>query len=102
MVNSPICHSKTNPQFRSSRILISNLGGLIAESRSRGLFRKHFGTRPTHWVGALSCPDTRLVDLGLHASHASFLAPTEGRSDRSQNRLHDMHIVGNAQLIWDG
>src|SRR3984957_16543476 len=31
-----------------------------------------------------------------------FLAPAECRSDLGQNRLHDVHIVGNAELVGDG
>jgi len=27
--------------------------------------------------------------------------PTESRGDGSQNCLHDMRIVGDAQLVWD-
>ena len=30
------------------------------------------------------------------------LAPTEGWSDRRQNCLLDMCIVGNTELIWNG
>jgi hypothetical protein len=32
---------------------------------------------------------------------ASNSAPTQSRGDRRQNRLQNMHIVGNAQLIRD-
>src|SRR5580698_81074 len=30
------------------------------------------------------------------------LAPVERRGYRGQNCLHDVHIVGNAELIWNG
>jgi len=30
------------------------------------------------------------------------LAPTERWGDRTQNCLHDVRIVGNTELIWDG
>jgi hypothetical protein len=30
------------------------------------------------------------------------LVPTERWGDRSQNCLHDVRIVGNTELIWDG
>jgi len=30
------------------------------------------------------------------------LAPIKRGGDKSQNCLHDMHIVGDAQLVWDG
>jgi hypothetical protein len=29
-------------------------------------------------------------------------APTQSWGDSRQNCLHDMRIVGNAQLVWDG
>ena len=32
----------------------------------------------------------------------AVLPPTESWGDCGQNRLHDMHIVGNTQLIWNG
>ena len=35
------------------------------------------------------------------AERVGDLAPTEGRRDNSQDCLHDMSIVGNAQLVWD-
>ena len=30
------------------------------------------------------------------------LVPTERWDNRSQNCLHDVRIVGNTELIWDG
>ena len=30
------------------------------------------------------------------------LVPTERWGDRTQNCLHDVRIVGNTELIWDG
>jgi len=32
----------------------------------------------------------------------AVLPPTESWGDCGQNRLHDMHVVGNTQLIWNG
>ena len=30
------------------------------------------------------------------------LTPAESWGDGSQNRLHDMRVVGHAQLVWNG
>ena len=38
----------------------------------------------------------------LQSTGRDDLVPAEGWSDRSQNCLHDMRIVGNTELIWNG
>jgi hypothetical protein len=50
----------------------------------------------------------RLLNFRLHIASNCLnecgddLVPTEGWGDRSQNCLHDVRIVGNTELIWDG
>ena len=53
------------------------------------------------WPGLYNFEISGLVDFQLtkisnrHWLSTNYLAPTEGWSDRSQNCLHDMRIVGN-------
>src|SRR5580704_6700397 len=60
---------------------------------------------------SMSVPvDERVTLLNFHLHIAGNclnecgenLVPTEGWGDRSQNCLHDVRIVGNTELIWDG
>jgi hypothetical protein len=50
-------------------------------------------------LGGSGC--MRMTSNSLNECGGS-LAPTKGWRDRSQNCLHDMRIVGNTELIWNG
>jgi hypothetical protein len=72
--------------------------------------RQNRGANQQAFRGALTKPRgmCRLLNFRLHIASKCLdergddLAPTEGRSDRCENCLHDMRIVGNTQLIWNG
>jgi hypothetical protein len=96
----------TKVHFRNEvRLLLRSIRSSSASEGSRQLRMGNAITRVrafrVHSI-ATACLGSAFLRTAHRNDRNVPLAPTESWGDRGQNRLHDVRIIRNTELIWDG